>query len=392
LRLSNLNMGKTIGVLGGGQLGKMLFEAGSPTNTSYVFLETNYECPASLVCKNQVIGSLQDEIKIKELGSLSDVVTYEIEHVNVEALLTLEKSGIPVFPKPSVLTIIQDKGLQKEYYADNGVATLDFSIATIENLADKVAAWPEDNFVLKHRKGGYDGKGVQLLTKEKFATLLAAQDESLKSEHGYVIEKLANNATEISVIVAVAQDKSTSTYPPCEMVFDPRSNLMDYLIAPSSLSEETNTACETIALQAVKGFDSPGLFAVELFVEANGGVYVNEIAPRPHNSGHHTIESSYTSQYEQLNRILLGQPLGSTALVKPAATCNIVGPQDVNGAYQLANLDQVLAIEGVYIHMYGKTTTSPDRKLGHFTVLANTRAEVVSKMEKVKALLNIVKA
>ena len=194
----------------------------------------------------------------------------------------------------------------------------------------------------------------------------------------------------MSVIVAVAQDGSTSTYPPCEMVFDPRSNLMDYLIAPSSLSEETNAACESIALQAVKGFDSPGLFAVELFVEANGEVYVNEIAPRPHNSGHHTIESSYTSQYEQLNRILLGQPLGSTALVKPAATCNIVGPQDVNGAYQLANLDQVLAIEGVYIHMYGKTTTSPDRKLGHFTVLANTRAEVVSKMEKVKALLNIV--
>ena len=390
MRLSNLNMGKTIGVLGGGQLGKMLFEAGSPMNTSYVFLEINNECPASLVCKNQVIGSLQDEIKIKELGGLSDVVTYEIEHVNVEALLTLEKSGIPVFPKPSVLTIIQDKGLQKEYYANNGVATLDFSLATIENLADKVAAWPQDNFVLKHRKGGYDGKGVQLLTKEKFAALLAAKDESLKSKHGYVIEKLANNAIEVSVIVAVAQDGSTSTYPPCEMVFDPRSNLMDYLIAPSSLSEETNAACESIALQAVKGFDSPGLFAVELFVEANGGVYVNEIAPRPHNSGHHTIESSYTSQYEQLNRILLGQPLGSTALVKPAATCNIVGPQDVNGAYQLANLDQVLAIEGVYIHMYGKTTTSPDRKLGHFTVLANTRAEVVSKMEKVKALLNIV--
>jgi 5-(carboxyamino)imidazole ribonucleotide synthase len=390
LRLSNLNMGKTIGVLGGGQLGKMLFEAGSSTNTSYVFLETNYECPASLVCKNQVIGSLQDEIKIKELGSLSDVVTYEIEHVNVEALLALEQSGTPVIPKPSVLTIIQDKGLQKEYYADNGVATLDFSIATIESLADKVAAWPEDRFVLKHRKGGYDGKGVQLLTKEKFAALLAAKDESLKSEHGYVIEKLANNATEISVIVAIAQDGSTSTYLPCEMVFDPRSNLMDYLIAPSSLSEETNTACESLALQAVKGFDSPGLFAVELFVEANGGVYVNEIAPRPHNSGHHTIESSYTSQYEQLNRILLGQPLGSTALVKPAATCNIVGPQDVNGAYRLANLDQVLAIEGAYIHMYGKTTTSPDRKLGHFTVLADTRVEVIEKMEKVKGLLEVV--
>ena len=289
-----------------------------------------------------------------------------------------------------MLTIIQDKGLQKEYYANNGVATLDFSLATIENLADKVAAWPEDNFVLKHRKGGYDGKGIQLLTKSQFENLKNHQDKSLISEHGFVIEKLANNATEISVIVAVAQDRSTSTYPPCEMVFDPRSNLMDYLIAPSSLTTETSNYCESIAKDAVKAFDSPGLFAVELFVEDNGNVYVNEIAPRPHNSGHHTIESSYTSQYEQLNRILLGQPLGSTALIKPAATCNIVGPQDLNGAYQLANLDQVLAIEGVYIHMYGKTTTSPDRKLGHFTVLADTRDELVTKMSEVKELLQII--
>ncbi len=380
-------MTKTIGVLGGGQLGKMLFEAGSQTNTSFIFLEKSKDCPASLVCQNQLVGSLQNAEDIQLLATKADVLTYEIEHVNVAALVRVEKDGTPVFPKPSVLSIIQDKGLQKEYYANNGVATLDFALATIKNLSDKVAAWPEDRFVLKHRKGGYDGKGVQLLNKEKFATLLAAKDESLNSEHGYVIEKLANNAIEVSVIVAVAQNGSTSTYPPCEMVFDPRSNLMDYLIAPSSLSEETNAACESLALQAVKGFDSAGLFAVELFVEANGGVYVNEIAPRPHNSGHHTIESSYTSQYEQLNRILLGQPLGSAALVKPAATCNIVGPQDVNGAYQLANLDQVLAIEGVYIHMYGKSTTSPDRKLGHFTVLADTRKAVVDKMEKVKRLL-----
>tara|TARA_B110000091_G_scaffold195998_1_gene223091 strand:- start:367 stop:870 length:504 start_codon:yes stop_codon:yes gene_type:complete len=164
---------------------------------------------------------------------------------------------------------------------------------------------------------------------------------------------------------------------------------MDYLIAPSSLSLEINDKCEALALKAVKGFKSPGLFAVELFVEASGGVFVNEIAPRPHNSGHHTIESSYTSQYEQLNRILLGQPLGSTALIKPAATCNIVGPQDVNGAYEIANLNEVLQIEGVYIHMYGKTTTSHDRKLGHFTVLADTRIEVIKKMEKVKELLSI---
>ncbi|MFB1003256.1 MAG: 5-(carboxyamino)imidazole ribonucleotide synthase [Bacteroidia bacterium] len=382
-------MGKTIGVLGGGQLGKMLFEAGSPANVSYVFLEKTTDCPASLVCSNQVLGSLQDATQIKVLAASADVLTYEIEHVNVAALAKLEKEGTSVFPKPAVLSIIQDKGLQKQYYEDNEVATLDFTLATTDHLAESVAAWSEDKFVLKHRKGGYDGKGVQLLNKQKFNDLLAAEDESLASEYGYVLEKLANDAVEVSVIVAVAQDGSTATYPPCEMVFDPRSNLMDYLIAPSSLSDATNQQCELLAIKAVKAFDSPGLFAVELFVEATGGVYVNEIAPRPHNSGHHTIESCYTSQYEQLNRILLGQPLGSTALVKPAATCNIVGPQDVNGAYQLANLDNVLAIEGVYIHMYGKITTSPDRKLGHFTVLADTRAEVVHKMEKVKSMLAI---
>ena len=382
-------MGKTIGVLGGGQLGKMLFEAGSPANVSYVFLEQTADCPASLVCSNQVLGSLQDATQINVLAASADVLTYEIEHVNVDALALLEKEGTPVFPKPAVLSIIQDKGLQKQYYADNEVATLDFMLATTDNLAESIATWSEDKFVLKHRKGGYDGKGVQLLNKQKFNDLLTTKDESLTSEYGYVLEKLANDAVEVSVIVAVAQDGSTTTYPPCEMVFDPRSNLMDYLIAPSSLSDATNQQCELLALKAVKAFDSPGLFAVELFVEATGGVYVNEIAPRPHNSGHHTIESCYTSQYEQLNRILLGQPLGSTALVKPAATCNIVGPQDVNGAYQLANLAEVLAIEGVYIHMYGKTTTSPDRKLGHFTVLADTRAEVVRKMEKVKSMLAI---
>lgn len=382
-------MNKTIGVLGGGQLGKMLFEAGSPLNTNFTFLEKSEGCPASLVCSNQVVGSLQDPIKINSLAKNADVLTYEIEHVNVEALEQLEREGTPVFPKPAVLSIIQDKGLQKQYYADRDVSTLRFTLATKDTLEEEVSNWTEDRFVLKHRKGGYDGKGVQLLTKSQFENLKNHQDKSLISEHGFVIEKLANNAIEVSVIVAVAQDGSSITYPPCEMVFNPRSNLMDYLIAPSSLSLEINHKCEALALKAVKGFNSPGLFAVELFVEARGGIFVNEIAPRPHNSGHHTIESCYTSQYEQLNRILLGQPLGSTALIKPAATCNIVGPQDVNGAYELANLNEVLQIEGVYIHMYGKTTTSHDRKLGHFTILADTRVEVIEKMEKVKGMLSI---
>lgn len=380
---------KTIGILGGGQLGKMLFEAGSSLNLSYIFLENNPTSPASLVCNNQVVGSLQDEESIRTLATKSDVLSFEIEHVNVAALKQLESEGKQIIPKPAVLSIIQDKGLQKDFYSENDIPTLDYQIASLDSLEDAVAGWKDDKFVLKHRKGGYDGKGVQLLSKSSFNSLLSKKDQSLQSDTGYVLEKMAKDAIEISVIVAVAQDMSTLSYEPCEMVFNPKSNLMDYLIAPSSLGTASIEKCKQVAQKAVTAFNSPGLFAVELFVEKSGGVYVNEIAPRPHNSGHHTIESAYTSQYEQLNRILLGLPLGDCSLVVPAATCNIVGPDDVNGSYYLDNIDEVMATSGVYIHMYGKSTTSPDRKLGHFTVLGRDREEVINKMEKVKSLLTI---
>ena len=382
-------MNKTIGVLGGGQLGKMLFEAGSPMNNHYIFLEKTEDCPASLVCQHQVLGSLKDTDKIKELSSKSDVLTFEIEHVNVEALLDLEKKGQSIIPKPAVLSIIQDKGLQKDFYTQHGIPTLEYKNSTSENLRSDIESWNEDQFVLKHRRGGYDGKGVQLMTKNKFQSLIDNDNESLKSIDGYVIEKMAKEVVEVSVIVAIDQQLNSVTYAPCEMVFDPKSNLMDYLITPSRLSKEINKGCENIAKKTVKAFNSPGLFAVELFVQKDGGIYVNEIAPRPHNSGHHTIESSYTSQYEQLNRILLNQPLGDTSLIQNAITCNIVGPKHINGLYELNNLDLVLQIPGVYIHMYGKKTTSPNRKLGHYTILGKDSLELESKLNRVKELLTI---
>lgn len=379
----------TIGILGGGQLGKMLFEAGSPMNNSYRFLEASANCPASLVCKNQVIGSLMDAEKIIELAKKCDVISYEIEHVNIDALTQLEEQNIPVFPKSSVLKTIQDKGLQKQFYSKHGIPTLQFEISTSSELKDKIDNWKDDTFVLKHRKGGYDGKGVQVLTKANFNLLYSSTDRSIKSSSGFVIEKFVKEVTEVAVIVGVAQDGSISSFDPCEMVFDPNSNLMDYLIAPSSLTSEINNRCQKIAIEVAKLFNSPGLFAVELFIDSMNNIYVNEIAPRPHNSGHHTIESCLTSQYEQLNRILLNQPLGHTSLLCPAATCNIVGPQNITGAYEIDNLNEILSIPGVYIHMYGKATTSPFRKLGHFTVLSETREEVIDKMKRVKELLKI---
>jgi 5-(carboxyamino)imidazole ribonucleotide synthase len=380
---------QSIGVLGGGQLGKMLFEAGSSSNISYAFLEITTDCPAALVCRNQVTGSLQDESKIRELAAISQVLTYEIEHVNVAALVTLEKEGTPVFPKPTVLSIIQDKGIQKEFYNRNNIPTLPYVLSHTSDLKQALSVWRDDKFVLKHRKGGYDGKGVQLLDKAKFALLMENNDAALQSPDGYVIEQLAKDAVEVSVIIAIDQRGNSVSYAPCEMVFDPKSNLMDYLIAPSNLDPSVNANCEQIAMKAAKALQSPGLFAVELFVQSDGPIYVNEIAPRPHNSGHHTIESCYTSQYEQLNRILLNQPLGDTSLLCSAATCNIVGPEDVTGSYSLHNINKILKIQGVYIHMYGKKSTSPNRKLGHYTVLGDTNQEVREKMEQVKKLLSI---
>jgi len=382
-------MRQTIGVLGGGQLGKMLFEAGSPLNTPYVFLEKSKDCPASKVCSNQLVGTLQDSQSIRSLSQQVDILTFEIEHVNVVVLEELVKEGKRVIPSPSVLSIIQDKGLQKDFYMRHGIPTLPYQNTTTEGLRKDVESWPDTHVVLKHRKGGYDGKGVQLLSKKELFERIDANDESLQSNDGYVIEKRAQEPVEVSVIVAVDQHKQAVTYAPSEMVFDPQSNLMDYLICPSSLSEETNALCEQIALKSVRAFGSPGLFAVELFVQPDGQVFVNEIAPRPHNSGHHTIESTYTSQYEQLNRILLGQPLGDTSLIQHAATCNIVGPADIYGGYHLHQLDEVLSIPGVYIHMYGKSETLPNRKLGHYTILGESRSVVEEKLTKVKKLLSV---
>lgn len=380
---------RTIGILGGGQLGKMLFEAGSPLNLKYVFLEKSVDCPARLVNQNQVIGDLKDAEKINELSAKVDIISYEIEHVNTDALLALEAEGKLVLPKPSVLQTIQDKGLQKLFYSDNKVETLAYMLCTNETLAEEIAKWQDDTFVLKHRTGGYDGKGVHVLSKQSFKKLEAENSNSLKCDTGFVIEKYLKNVTEVSVIVAIGQTGDCIAYEPCEMVFDPKSNLMDYLIAPSHLDETIQQNCKDIALRVVKSFNSAGLFAVELFVDEQNAVFVNEIAPRPHNSGHHTIESCVTSQYEQLNRILLGLPLGDTRLINAAITCNIVGPPDVNGAYYIANLDEIMKLPGVYIHMYGKSTTSPFRKLGHFTVIDEERSTAIENMKRVKKLLQL---
>lgn len=377
-----------IGVIGGGQLGKMLMEAGSRLNLKYTFLEKNSACPASLVCKNQVIGTLFEEDKILEVASLSDVITYEIEHVNVDTLAKVEASGKQVIPTSDVLKIIQDKGNQKQFFENHGIETLPYKIVSAENLVFEVDLWTDNGFVLKHRKGGYDGKGVSIYSKETFMKEVALESDSLKSKDGYVIEKLIEHPIELSVIVAIDQLGNKACYDVSEMVFDMQSNLMDYLICPSNQSAKIIEKAKSLALKAVSGFNSPGLFAVELFLKEET-LFVNEIAPRPHNSGHHTIESAYCSQYEQLNRILTGLPLGNTSQVASAITCNFVGPEGFSGPYALEGVSEISKLKGVYLHLYGKKESKPFRKLGHFTVLGDDTEECLEIMRKVKSALKI---
>lgn len=374
---------KTIGIIGGGQLGKMLIEASRPWNVENIVLENDLNCPASAVASKVIKGSLYDEDRIKELAAQSDVVTFEIEHINCTALKSLEAEGKKVIPSSSVLEIIQNKKLQKQFYTSNHIPTAAYNVYGGEQgdaLNDIVNSLGDSTrVVVKKATGGYDGKGVTIFNK---ADITSGQVQLQADD---VIEEFHENITEISVIVARDQFENITTFPTVEMYFNPRSNLVEFLFSPGTIGEETTTQCMTIAKRAVESFKSPGLFAVELFCLADGRVLVNEMAPRPHNSGHHTIEGCYTSQFEQLNRILLGMPLGSTDMVTPyAAMINLVGPAELEGGYRLRDAEALLKEQGVYIHLYNKATIKPDRKMGHITLLAKSFEAMQSKAEIVK--------
>jgi 5-(carboxyamino)imidazole ribonucleotide synthase len=365
---------KKIGVIGGGQLGKMLAEAGSPHNLHYNFLDAP-DSPCSKMGGNFINGSIQSQEDIIKLASISDILTFEIEHINTDILKDLEKKGKEIIPKPSVLEIIKDKGKQNEFLGKNGIPIPYFiNLKKEEDWVKFLYDFKGEKVVVKSRKGGYDGKGVQILTKNEIINGARPFDTE-----NTLIEEFIEQVTEISVIVAVDKKGNTQTYPPVVMEFDPISNLVMFLHTEHDLNKELEKQCKEISVEAVKLFKSPGLFAVELFIKKNT-VFVNEIAPRPHNSGHHTIEGCYTSQFEQLNRILLGQPLGNTQKFCPAAMINLVGSKDVTGSYQLSNLKEVMCDAGIYIHLYGKKESRPDRKLGHITVIAENKEELFRKV------------
>lgn len=372
-----------LGIIAGGQLGKMLIQEASKWDIISYILDNDENCPAGKIASHFVKGSNLDFDSVYQFGKMVDVLTFEIENVNIEALKKLKSEGYKIVPDPEILELIQDKGLQKEFYKKNEIPTAPYKIYESETVILKGIEEGDIQFpfVQKLRKGGYDGRGVAVIknTSDLNKLLFGAS----------VVEQKVEIAKEISVIVARNRRGEIKCYPVVEMLFDPNANLVDKLICPSSITVEQSEKALTIAGEIIELLNMEGLLAVEFFIGSKGEVIVNEIAPRPHNSGHHTIESIITSQFEQHLRAILNLPLGSTKLKLPSVMINILGAEGNEGPVIYEGLTESMAIEGVKIHLYGKKITKPYRKMGHVTVLSSSLECALKKAEKVKQLIRV---
>lgn len=379
---------KSIGVLGGGQLGRMMIEETLRLNLKYNILENDANCPCAPLASQFIQGSLMDEAAIRQLAAISDVLTWEIEHVNTEALIKLEDEGKEIIPSPKVLKMIQDKGLQKQFYFDNNIPTGSFFLVNEpKEWSAAIQQLPGNKFVAKTRKGGYDGKGVAILSKHDILN----GHEPIPFDGPCVLEAFIPCEKELAVIVAKDRDGNLLSFPSIEMEFDPEANLVTLLLSPARVGSIVEEKAEEIARNLVRSLSGCGLFAVEMFLDKEGNILVNEVAPRAHNSGHHTIEACYTSQFEQLARILVGLPLGSTQLIEPAAMINLLGAKDFSGSYKLDGLDKISKLPGVFVHLYAKKESKPMRKMGHVSIMAPTLQEVIEKANYVRTHLKFVK-
>ncbi len=365
------------GILGGGQLGRMLLQSAANYQVETFVMENDPECPAAHLCHHFIKGDIKNFDDVYQFGKKVDALTIEIENVNVEALEKLEAEGLKIFPTPAVLKLIKNKILQKQYYRQNEIPTSPFIITNnLDELNDNESFLPG---VHKLGTGGYDGRGVQIIkTKEEI-------------EKGFdspsVLEKLIAIQKEIAIIVAINEKGETALYPPVEMLFDPDLNLLDYQLCPADLDTNTLWKIEAIALTVVRNFKSPGIFAVEMFVDKTGDVFVNETAPRVHNSGHHTIEAHFSSQFDMLWRLMLGYPLGNTEPILPSIMVNIIGANGFTGEVVYEGIDEVLKMDNAFVHLYGKKQTKPGRKMGHVTILSRERQDLLHKSNKVKRTL-----
>ena len=365
-----------LGVLGGGQLGRMLIQEAIDLDVHLHMIDPDPNAPCALIAHSFSCGSITDYDTVIEFGKDKDLITVEIENVNIEALEALEQNGVKIFPQPRVLRIIKDKGIQKQFYVDHNIPTAPFTLYDNANALEEAnISYP---IIQKMRTGGYDGKGVQLLQQ---------------SSHSYdapnLCESLIDFDKELSVIVARNENGDVQCFPSVECEFNSEANLVEYLFSPANISKEITQKANSIAMDLIQKLDMIGLLAVEFFLGKNGELLVNEIAPRPHNSGHHTIECCNTSQYAQHLRSALNLPLGDTTLITPGAMINILGEKGFTGPAIYEGLEKILGISGVHPHIYGKSDTKPFRKMGHVTITGETLIQVKRIADEVKETIKV---
>jgi len=365
---------KKIGLLGGGQLGRMLIQEAIDLDVEIHCLENDMNAPCAKIAHGFTKGSITDKQTVLDFGSAFDLITVEIENVSIEALYELEALGKKVYPQPRVLELIRDKGVQKEFYKTHQIPTANFQLTTDSNGLQAPMEFP---FVQKMRVGGYDGKGVKIIRSQ--------MDWDKRFAAPSVIEAMIPFEKEISVIVARNEAGEVKTFDAVECEFNSEANLVEFQFSPAAISKEIEAKAQEIATQVISKLNMVGLLAVEFFLTKTGELLVNEIAPRPHNSGHHTIECCYTSQFAQHLRSILNLPLGDTGLLIPGAMLNVVGEKGYEGPAEYLGLEQVLKMPGVYLHLYGKKYTKPFRKMGHVTLLGKDLAEIKQKVEEVKS-------
>ncbi|MCB0667927.1 MAG: 5-(carboxyamino)imidazole ribonucleotide synthase, partial [Saprospiraceae bacterium] len=347
-------------------------------------MDKDFDFPAAKVTNQFIQGDFTNYDLVYQLGRLVDIITIEIENVNVEALFKLEKEGKEIYPQPSVIQTIKDKGLQKNFYHSHQIPTSAYEL--VENageIKEKVKNGELSlPFVQKARTEGYDGRGVQIVRTEG--------DLDKLFDRPSVIEDLIHIKNEIAVLVARNPGGNTVVYPSVEMAFHPTANLVEQLISPARISRTVEQHAQEIAIKVIEEMNMVGLLAIEFFITDNDELLVNEAAPRPHNSGHHTIEANVTSQYEQLLRAILDLPLGDPSLKSPAVMINLLGEDGYNGPVEYEGLEDCLAIPNVHIHLYGKKETKPFRKMGHATILDDEIDQAIGKARKVANTLRVI--
>ncbi len=382
--MTGYQLNKKIGILGGGQLGKMLLQAGSRLGLNISVMDTDKSFPAAFICPEFVCGNIKDYEDVLNFGMKMDIISIEIENVNVEALEELERRGKKVFPQPDILRVIKDKGKQKMFYEGNHLPSSDF---TLFKTADEIRVAVKSGtlripFVQKLRIDGYDGKGVQVIKSD-------SDLESLM-EGNSLVEDLVDIDKEIAIIVSRNPSEEIKTFPAVEMQFHAKANLVEFLSCPASISKDMAEEADNLAKTLAETFGIVGLLAVEMFIDKEGRILINEVAPRPHNSGHHTIEASVTSQYEMHLRAILDLPLGNTELLRPAVMVNLLGEPGHTGVPIYENIEKCLELNGIYPHLYGKKETRPFRKMGHVTIIDSDLEKAMEKAKFVQKTLKVI--